>query len=161
VEPNEVLSNLVLRWMLESIKKEEDPTPPNHVVIPDINAEIKRVTDDMESEQRKMGDGDVYDHVLAYLPLIKPVVWLENHLNVGSAVERYLGLKAILDILLAVRDRRIPDVNARTYAYDQADNSLSDTVAHLAGTARYTPQTYETFKLYKEAAARRRTVLER
>ncbi|KAK7224038.1 hypothetical protein V2G26_012041 [Clonostachys chloroleuca] len=62
VQPNTVLSDLVLKWMLESIQRED----PDHLVIPDIDEKIREVVGRIRRGEN-VGSGDVYNDLLQYI----------------------------------------------------------------------------------------------
>ncbi|KAG0084497.1 hypothetical protein BGZ92_009827 [Podila epicladia] len=63
IEPNEVLADLVLKWMLESIKTED----PYDNVIPNIDMKIGLLITKLKNGTNT-GSGDVYDNILWYGP---------------------------------------------------------------------------------------------
>ncbi|KAK3311578.1 uncharacterized protein B0T15DRAFT_549225 [Chaetomium strumarium] len=64
VEPNDVLSDLALRWMLESIRDKD----PGRMVIRDIDQHIYDVNDRLRQQGQNVGSGDVYEDLFRYLP---------------------------------------------------------------------------------------------
>ncbi|KAG0096280.1 hypothetical protein BGZ93_004796 [Podila epicladia] len=63
IEPNEVLADLVLKWMLESIKTED----PYGNVIPNVDMKIGLLITKIKNGTNT-GSGDVYDNILWYGP---------------------------------------------------------------------------------------------
>ncbi|KAH8743319.1 hypothetical protein BGZ57DRAFT_919765 [Hyaloscypha finlandica] len=150
IEPNHVLADLVLKWMLESIKKHD----ANSLVIESFDK--KAIVDGILSNGRKIGDGDVYNHIVEYAPLGKLglEVW-KNLPGVGSHVN------AIYELLFALRDRHIPEDDADVYDYKTPDPEISGrmSIQELAGIPnttgikvedekkRYPSRTYDTWDL--------------
>ncbi|KAF9385464.1 hypothetical protein CPB97_004772, partial [Podila verticillata] len=58
VKPNEVLADLVQKWMLECIKSNSENT-----VIPNVDARINSLNGSMMAANRDIGSGDVYSPV--------------------------------------------------------------------------------------------------
>jgi uncharacterized protein (DUF2235 family) len=149
IEPNNVLADLVLKWMLEGINLHD----PANMVIPNIVAERGTVTQRIRNGGH-IGNGDVYNNALAYLPFGKIISSIYSFSTMfGSTIESILGFKSILQILLAVRDRRVPDDNAQMYHFNLPDPNLGPgaaTIRQLAGldSHRYPSWTYESFELY-------------
>jgi len=150
IEPNHVLADLVLKWMLESIKKHD----ANSLVVESFDK--KAIVDGILSNGRKIGDGDVYNHIVEYAPLGKLglEVW-KNLPGVGSHVN------AIYELLFALRDRHIPEDDADVYDYKTPDPEISGrmSIQELAGIPnttgikvedekkRYPSRTYDTWDL--------------
>lgn len=159
IEPNEVLSGLVLRWMLECIRS-VDAT-----VIPDINGKISALTKSMTSPNRKTGSGDIYAKALNYIPfgtIIGGSYWLLNSYlpsvagSFGSTIESILGVKWLVQLLLALKDRRISNAEADMVdlsAPFQGDGRSMTGLAELQ-KHRYPSRTFETFQAYLLALGR-------
>ncbi|KAG0343900.1 hypothetical protein BG005_002123 [Podila minutissima] len=65
IMPNHVFADLALKWMLESIQEHS-----GNELISNIDARIKKLVTNMEgTDDAYTGNGDVYGHVLQYLPL--------------------------------------------------------------------------------------------
>ncbi|KAK9312698.1 hypothetical protein V1524DRAFT_479030 [Lipomyces starkeyi] len=108
VKPNEVLSNLVLIWMLEKIT---NTLIENRLIFGNVEEKIRDPDTQIRNREVSTGSGDVYDQLLDYVPF-------------GYIVD-VLSLKGL-------PDRRIPDVGADVCDYenfyeqgceDYADNS--------------------------------------
>ncbi|KAG0208646.1 hypothetical protein BGX28_000454 [Mortierella sp. GBA30] len=65
IEPNHVLADLVLKWMLQSIRDQD----PEGRVIGGINEHIDRLIANMMAANANTGSGDVYSNILDYGPL--------------------------------------------------------------------------------------------
>jgi hypothetical protein len=159
IHPNEVLSDLVLKWMLENIKTEGGSGTDN-AVIKDIDGVIEQIKEEIKIvNNNRVGDGDVYGNLLKYAPFgkLKPLlgsaVWLAN---------KVLPAKAEIDtlegILFNLRDRRVPgpgpvntSTNNTVYTswcdYTVGDPNL-DNLAQI--TTRYPSKTLQTYLLYME-----------
>ncbi|KAF2713397.1 hypothetical protein K504DRAFT_368738 [Pleomassaria siparia CBS 279.74] len=180
--PNQVLSDLVLRWMVESTQTvsatSEMPTP----IIRDVRQEIRDINDRLayippSLKNTYIGSGDIYGSPLSYAPagsLYAPllrfgskVVGLLNKVwpQLGDNIQDLLGIKTILRILTATRDRRIPgDVgDEAVYKYKDREEVFVDDVgtvreivigvkAGLAGEGgrkRYPSRTFESWGLWR------------
>lgn len=124
IYPNEVLADLVLSWMLTAIQSHDD----GYLLIPDIqdriwalNARIaKPVKTVAQGPLGPTGSGEVYSDILEYGPaggLWSPLSTVSSRVidvfnrvapNLGENIQDLLGIKTILRILTATRDRRIP-----------------------------------------------------
>jgi uncharacterized protein (DUF2235 family) len=172
--PNQVLSDCVLRWVLQGIEEAEDDT--KNPIIPDVDARIAALDLRIVSPvANSTGSGDIYGDVLNYAPggiifssiqrASRFVTSALNHVlpRLGDNLQSLLGIKAIVGILTATTDRRIPGTNADVFPYTQkqvvAVDGLEDTlvVAQQAkmmglnewGRKRYMSRTYESFELWK------------
>ena len=169
IYPNEVLSDLVLRWMLEAIQLHDH----DNLLIHDIQTKINEATARIafpESTQPlgPTGSGDVYGNILPYTPAGD--VWTTlSHLGakvtgmldravpqLGENIQDLLGVKTILEILLATRDRRIPGGEADVYRYQDlevfnvGDVVEEESVGKLAKVGRlYPSRTFESFLLWR------------
>jgi hypothetical protein len=165
IEPNSVLADLVLKWMLESVKVHD----PEAKVIPGIDAEIAKLLTNMKSATHaKTGTGDVYGNVLDFGPAGKVfhvinaassglMSYLDNLVpgaRPGTAIQDFFGVKLIINALAATRDRRIPDSNAVLTMYKSGSSELEDkTIQDLgwidpAVPMRYPSKTFENFRAY-------------
>jgi hypothetical protein len=164
IQPNAILSSLVLEWMLKSMG-EVDPA-----IIPEIQANIDTETRNIMAG-RHVGSGDIYDRILDYAPfgrIIAPVAKFGEKLlaKVNEAVPRIefgshaeslketletpLLIKPIKELLLALKDRRIPDPDADVYDYRVPEARLGGkSVYDLADMWRYKSKTLEIFELYR------------
>ncbi|KAG0299105.1 hypothetical protein BGZ98_010336 [Dissophora globulifera] len=162
IEPNEALADLVLKWMLESIKTEDS----HGNVILDIDNKIGVHISNIENGTNT-GSGDVYDSVLEYGPggrlfeagakMMDTAVAFLNRLSyvgLGTALKNFFGLKVIIGTLAATRSRRIGDMNAVVTRYDEASSTIGDqSIKILAGinAGRYPSNTFENFQEYLTA----------
>jgi hypothetical protein len=145
IEPNEVLSDLVLKWILEAVKTND----PNGQVIstPKVD-EIMAANQRMVSQNRQLGDGDVYQNIVAYFPFGTAILKLLTALY-GTRWQT----NQIYQLLFALRDRLVADLDSRVYNYMVVDNSIPGseglTIHELAGInrSRYPSQTYQAWRL--------------
>ena len=150
IEPNHVLSDLVLKWMLESVHQND----PHGSLIQDIARRRDELQNRIQAAARR-GSGDVYDDPKKYIPFGR-LIGLANKVSgaLGRIILSLLGVQSILNILLAVMDRRVPDNHAHMYSYKVEEPALGDnTVEVLAelNRTRYPSRTYESFQLYRLA----------
>jgi hypothetical protein len=143
IEPNKVLSDFALRWMLIAIR-EQNP-PGNNQIIPDIAQHITRVTEKITAPgriPRRIGDGDVYGHILDYAP------FGSTFLNLYRAIIGTRGrVSQLYQLFFALRDRLIPDDNADIYDFENIDVQISanETLQELAEVteSRYPSRAYQ------------------
>ncbi|KAF9370465.1 hypothetical protein CPB97_002717 [Podila verticillata] len=150
IKPNEVLADLVLKYMLESIKEQD----PQGIVIQGIDVKINNLIHNMtNATHQNAGSGDIYGKILDYGPAGK--LWqVLDHIFTNltpSAFQDSLGLKLIINVLAETRDRRIPDPKAVLTLYKDGSRELNErTITDLAwiNLKRYPSQTYENFRTY-------------
>lgn len=168
IEPNNVLADLVLKWMLESVKAQD----PECMVIKCVDAEIAKLVMNMKSATHDYaGTGDVYGNVLDFGPAGKVfhiinaassgvVSYLDNLVpgaRPGTTIQDFFGVKIIINALAATRDRRIPDSNAVLTLYKSVSSELGDKSIQELGwidpsvQMRYPSKTYENFRTYLAA----------
>ncbi|KAH0341735.1 hypothetical protein KCU83_g9537, partial [Aureobasidium melanogenum] len=144
VEPNHVLSNSVLCWVLQSVAQQF----PSQTVFQDLHWQINFLKKSMRSANTSTGSGDVYGpsktlncapfgRILIRLPLVPTVV-------------------ARIGFVLPLRDRRIPDHTAQVIDFESP--SHPDDEKSLADMARvdkhrYPSKTYEVWKTWTSHAA--------
>jgi hypothetical protein len=150
IEPNQVLSDLVLKWMLDSIEQHD----PRGSLIAHMGRERAEILERIQAA-RETGSGDVYGKPLDYIPFGKLIGFASKTSGIlGQAISSVLGVKSILNILFAVKDRCVPDNGADLYPYKEQDPSLGgeriEVLANLDRT-RYPSRTYESFQLYRLA----------
>lgn len=147
IEPNEVLSDLVLKWMLEEVREVDDGQVISRTEIDEAIAATKQR---MTSPKRKTGDGDVYKNIIEYGPF-------------GMAIAAVLTALAgsrwrdnqIYQLFFALRDRLVADADARVYEYMEVDESITGeggpTVGELArvNVERYPSRAFEAWGLYR------------
>lgn len=138
LEPNHVLSDLVLRWMLQAINHEF----PDQTAIGDIQYKISDLKTSIQKVSQGVGSGDVYnpEKSLLYAPF-------------GRILGRLPQPKAVYDairLLLALRDRRIPDEGAHVYDYEAPFENCKKSIAELGQVTkvRYPSRTYESWKAW-------------
>lgn len=115
--PNEALADLVLKWMLEAMKLND---PNGQVVsLSKYDEEIDAAAQRMLSPNRQVGSGDVYQDILGYAPfgsaILGALTWLS-----GTRWQT----NQIYQLLFAMRDRVIADLDSEVYNYEVADASL-------------------------------------
>jgi hypothetical protein len=123
VNPNPVLADLVLLWMLEAVQKEDS----DRIVILDTNEKIDHIKDRLHKPYKKgLGSGDVYSSAWNYTPIgifgsaihyagvgiTKGLDTITPTVKVGTALQEWSGIQSVLKFMMATRDRRIPDENA-------------------------------------------------
>ncbi|KAH8749816.1 hypothetical protein BGZ57DRAFT_130725 [Hyaloscypha finlandica] len=120
IEPNHVLADLALKWMLEAIQRHD----PDSLIICNIDKEIQNLRDSIVSKSRKTGDGDVYNRIMEYLPFGGLGLWIWRTIS-GSRGR----VNAIYELLFALRDRHIPDNSADVYDYRALDPQISNSLS--------------------------------
>ncbi|KAI8931618.1 hypothetical protein NX059_011270 [Plenodomus lindquistii] len=175
IYPNEVLSDAVLRYLVEGVR--ETDADSGNPIIPNLDEEIETLRIRLTSPSPKQtGSGDIYGDVLNYAPA--GIVWgtfqrffrtifsLLNEVlpRLGDNIKDLIGVKKIVDILTATADRRIPGSAADVYPYMQEEQVLVQgverplCVAEAAqmkglnewGKERYASRTYENFLLWRK-----------
>ena len=172
IYPNQVLSDLVLKWMLEAVQTTASTSPP---IIADIQRKIDTISARLVSPDRSTtGSGDIYGSPLVYGPsgiLFSSIqkfgskaIELLNHVfpQLGDNIQDLLGIKTILRILTATRDRRIPGVGAKVYAYKDWESVVvggavrefciekQARIGEEDGEGeRYPSRTYESFEIWR------------
>ncbi|CAO3566949.1 unnamed protein product [Mortierella alpina] len=161
IEPNGVLSDLVLKWMLESIRREDR----HGNVILNIDHEICRLIANIGGATN-VGVGDVYDRILEFGPggklfavgakIARAVVLFLDKLpfdHLGTAIQNFLDLRPILGTM-ATRDRTIGNYNAVVTLYKDASNTIGDQTIKTCAKIdkeRYPSKTFENFQVYLTA----------
>lgn len=139
VEPNHVLSNSVLCWVLQSIAQQF----PSQTVFQDSHWRISFLKKSIKSPTTGTGSGDVYGpsktplyapfgRILTRLPMIPSIL--------GSAVS-----------MLPLRDRRIPNqaadvVDFETQSHSEDERSLAEMAR--VDSHRYPSRAYEAWKAW-------------
>lgn len=176
IYPNEVLSDCVLRWLLEGIRDVGATS-----LIPDVNDRITSLDTRIAAPApNTTGSGDIYGDVINYAPggyIIGTVQrvsrFFTSSLNrvlprLGDNIQELLGIKTIVGILTATTDRRIPGTMADVFPYTQKQvltvngNAESVVVAQKAemrgvnewGKERYVSRTWENYVLWKKVFGR-------
>ncbi|KAK1999407.1 hypothetical protein LX36DRAFT_743291 [Colletotrichum falcatum] len=119
IGPNEVLSDLVLKWMLECV----DTHDPSGFVIPKGNVyrELDRLKRNI-LRGHNVGDGDVYNRILQFVPLGR---------YLGMTLSMVFGKwqdTQLYRLFFACRPRSVPDFNASVYNYRRPDPDLDGNV---------------------------------
>lgn len=146
IEPNEVLSDLVLKWMLEAVRAND----PNGQVIltSEVEEEVLAADERMVSPNRQIGDGDVYQNIVTYAPFGTSILKLLTMLF-GTRWRT----NQIYQLFFALRDRLVADLDSQVYNYKVVDDTIPTTkgltIGQLAGIerSRYPSQTYEAWNL--------------
>ncbi|KAG9325857.1 hypothetical protein KVV02_006851 [Mortierella alpina] len=162
IEPNGVLSDLVLKWMLESIRRED----PHGIVILHIDHEICGLIATIRGATN-IGVGDVYDRIYEFGPggklfeagakIAGAVVSFLNKLpldHLGTAIQNFFDLRLIIGTIAATRDRTIGDYNAVVTLYKEASNTIGDQTIKTCAkidNERYPSKTFENFQVYLTA----------
>ncbi|KAJ4335721.1 hypothetical protein N0V95_008824 [Ascochyta clinopodiicola] len=171
VLPNQVLSDNVLKWILEGVRDLNDKNTP---IIPSLDDEIAQVSARIANPTKdSTGSGDVYGDVLEYAPagrilgfvqkVSRAVTSLLNAVfpKLGDNIQDLLGIRTIVSILTATADRRIPGTAADVNKYKNEVAGKSGTVFSVEENARmeelnewrkvrYPSRTFETHQLWKE-----------
>jgi hypothetical protein len=175
--PNEVLSDCVLRWILQGMQE-----VGNDTVIPDIDERIELLdTRIANPAPNSTGSGDIYGDVLNYAPggiilgsIQRISRFFTSLLNsvlprLGDNIQQLLGIKTVIGILTATADRRIPGTEADVFPYTQKqpvqldDGEVQVNVAKNAqmegknewGKERYKSRTWENYVLWREVFGRK------
>ncbi|RAH50022.1 T6SS phospholipase effector Tle1-like catalytic domain-containing protein [Aspergillus brunneoviolaceus CBS 621.78] len=145
IEPNHVLADLALRWMLLAIRAQS--TTVNYEVVANIERVIEDVTESIRGRARepgRTGDGDVYGHVLSYAPFGSLL------LDVVRTLRGTRGkVSALYQLFFDLRDRLIPDDNAVVYDFYGFDEDIPGCVGDLARVSerRYPSKSYVKWRL--------------
>jgi hypothetical protein len=176
IYPNQVLSDLVLRYMLESVLTVSATSSIQVPIFQDVEGKIRDLNARLAFPPRgTTGSGDIYGNALDYGPAgtiysalqkfgSKTVALLNSVWpQLGDNIQDLLGIKTILRILTAVRDRRITGNDAVVYNYKKGEevpvNGLARAVtieahAKMAGKGedgmeRYPSRTFESHQVWK------------
>jgi uncharacterized protein (DUF2235 family) len=174
IYPNEVLSDCVLRFLLQGI--EEVDAQSTSPIIPDVAQRISFLDARIACPTpNSTGSGDIYGDVLNYAPggiiigrvqrVFRTFTSVLNKIlpRLGDNIREVLGIKSIVGILTATADRRIPGVKADVFPYAQKQavsvNGMQEMVvvaqqAEMMGTnewgkERYVSKTHENYLLWK------------
>jgi hypothetical protein len=162
IEPNNVLADLVLTWMLDSIRTEDTYSTVirDNIISAKIDALVANIIKAPET-----GSGDVYNCILEYGPagrLLAVGATMEdaavaaiNRLSqdhLGTAFGNIFDLKLIVGTIAATRDRRIEDYEhhqAVVTRYDMPSNRFGnhsiETLARI-DKKRYPSNTFENYQ---------------
>jgi len=168
VLPNLVCADLVYEWLVECIAKND---PDDQIFARKKGPEARVVQTRLRESYRRedIGSGDVYASMGTYVPMgvfggvfaqaasaaTKFLDTLTPHANLGSAIQDFMGVKTVLNILLAKRDRRIDDAHADMQELDAPLALLGGrTVTSKAGLERYESKTVVKCLLVKDVLRR-------
>ena len=191
IYPNEVLSDAVLRWLVQGVQEaDDDSTNP---LMPNTDQHVESLSNRLgesavasstaSAPAARTGSGDIYGDVLAYAPggrvfsAIKrtshSITGLLNDFipHLGDNIQSLLGIKALVGILTATADRRIPGTEADIYPYKESETvvvqgrEVTFSVEELArlneknerGVLRYPSQTLEAHQLWKRVFGKKET----
>ncbi|KAF9948769.1 hypothetical protein BGZ70_002056 [Mortierella alpina] len=141
VEPNRVFADLVLKWILESIRVHD----PSSMLIQGISQKIDELIAAMRNATRvDTGSGDIYRDILAFGPAGK--VW-QVLASIFSG--QFSDMKVVINALSQTRDRTISDSNAVLTLYDRENAELGGTTIANRGyiEERYPSRTYDNFMM--------------
>jgi hypothetical protein len=163
VVPNAICADLVLLWLLEAVAAND---PHDQIFRAGCAAQIDIVKKMLTAPAGKeaLGTGDVYSHMADFTPAgvfgsalahmystgVSLVDKLLPAVQLGSAIQSFLGVKTILNILLATRDRRVEDELAQVTQLDVPMALLGGvSVAEKAGLDRYASLTVRKWHLLR------------
>ncbi|KAL5361998.1 hypothetical protein BJX96DRAFT_166318 [Aspergillus floccosus] len=149
IEPNEVLADFALRWMLLAIHTHNPQPHSAYHILPGIDKYIENLTGDIIERARnpgRIGDGDVYGRILEFAPFGSVILDIMRALR-GSRWK----VSAIYQLFFDLRDRLIPDHNANVYDFRASDPELGRSIMDLGVVCeqRYPSETYMKWKLMK------------
>lgn len=174
IYPNEVLSDAVLRWLVEGIRDTDSASL--NPIIANIDGEVQDLRLRLVSPSpKRVGSGDIYGDVLNYAPagiifgtiqrFFRLIFSLLNRIlpRLGDNIKDLIGVKTTVGILTATADRRIPSSTSNVYPYTREEQVLvqgverSLCVQQIAkmkglnewGKERYTSRTYESYLLWR------------
>lgn len=138
LEPNDVLADVVLRWMLQAIDNEM----PTQTAIPDIQTQIAKLEQQIKSGQDSVGSGDVYSpqKSLLYAPFGRIISILPQPRIIYDTIA----------VLMALRDRRIPDEGAHVFPFEEHFEGGKKSIKELGQVTkeRYPSRTYESWQAW-------------
>lgn len=147
IEPNHVLADFALRWMLLAVRDHNPQPQAAYQVIPGIDRFIQDMaTDIQESAQfpRRVGDGDVYGDILSYAPFGSFI------LDIMRAFRGTRGkTSAVYQVFFDLRDRLVPDQDATVYNFHLVDPDLGVSIERVGRVCeqRYPSKSYEKWEL--------------
>ncbi|KAE8337835.1 hypothetical protein BDV24DRAFT_166965 [Aspergillus arachidicola] len=149
IEPNHVLGDFALRWMLLAVRAQNPQLQAAYQVIPEIDRKIQDVTSDIRERARepgRIGDGDVYGHILEYAPFGSSI------LDVMRLLRGTRGkVSAIHQLFFDLRDRFIPDHDATVYDFRGPDPDIGLSIGELGAVCdqRYPSRSYVKWELMR------------
>ncbi|KAF1912169.1 hypothetical protein BDU57DRAFT_459840 [Ampelomyces quisqualis] len=176
IYPNQVLSDCVLRFLLQGMQATDNAT-----MIPDVDHRIAQLDARIASPApNSTGSGDIYGNVLDYAPggfvlgsiqrVTRSLSTLVNAIfpRLADNVRDVLGVKTLVTILTGTADRRIPGTHADVFAYETeqmlgVNGALESAVvkhaAHMEGVnewgkERYGSKSWENYVLWKRVFGR-------
>ncbi|KAL4778348.1 hypothetical protein BJX76DRAFT_366384 [Aspergillus varians] len=147
IEPNHVLADFALRWMLLAVRDHGSEPNATYQPIPEIDELITNVTRDIRLDAQddgRIGDGDVYGRVLYYAPFGSTI------LNILRGVMDTKGrVSAIYQLLFDLRDRFIPEDDAVVYRFRRFDTDIEGCLENLGEVCeeRYPSKAYTKWQL--------------
>lgn len=175
IYPNEVLSDCVLRWFVESVRDVDDNS--RNPIIPDVDFRLELLNERIVlADPARTGSGDIYGDVLNYAPggvlwgslqrISRTAVSFLNKVfpRLGDNIQGLLGINFIIGVLTATADRRIPGTAADVYPFRKPEQVVVQgeertfSIAQLGqmdgenewGKERYASRTFQTFQLWRE-----------
>ncbi|KAE8379052.1 hypothetical protein BDV26DRAFT_280576 [Aspergillus bertholletiae] len=147
IEPNQVLADFALRWMLLAIRTHNNQLQAAYHIIPDIDQYIDEVTNNITEKARDLGrtgDGDVYGHILEYAPFGSSILDIMRVLR-GTRGK----VSAIYQLFFDLRDRFIPDHDAIIYDFRRNDPDIGFSIGDLGAVCerRYPSKAYVNWEL--------------
>ncbi|KAF3806921.1 hypothetical protein GCG54_00007172 [Colletotrichum gloeosporioides] len=115
IKPNEVLADLVLKWMLECVGEHDSSgfvIPKQH-----LYGELDRLKHNIFTT-KKTGDGDVYERIIQFAPFGRYV-----DLALSTVFGKWQQSQ-VYQLLFACRPRQIPETNSSVYNYRSPDPDL-------------------------------------
>lgn len=170
IDPNLVLTDLVLKWMLENIQREDS----SEALIPDIGTRIEALKRELTRYNQSPDSESIYSWVVKQTPLgalLSHYVWLTGELRQGQTLLGAFLLFCYVWLLSELRwrrhyslgvpffpyfwltgwlprDRKILNLKARTYDYKRPLDQSGATIDCLAriNKQRYPSDTYLEFQ---------------
>jgi hypothetical protein len=161
VIPNAVCADFVLQWFYQAIQEND---PKDQVLEHGAKANLAKLQEQMAGYQNP-GSGDVYSDMQKYSPagFIGTAIWnftsaaasIANKLTpsaqLGTAIQSFLGVRTILNILLATRDRRIQNRDAKVLDLDDPMTALGGQSPYAKGLLdRYKTTTLKRLQLVRQ-----------
>jgi hypothetical protein len=160
VIPNLVCADLVLEWIYQCVSEND---LADQIFINGGQFEIEGTQAQLRGNL-EYGSGDVYAHIDRYTALgpfeslfgnwaVKTLNTITPNVQLGSAIQDFLGVKTILNVLFAVKDRRIPNSEADLVELYQKATIAGgqQSIFEKAGLQRYMSKTAITWNLIKRA----------
>jgi hypothetical protein len=144
IEPNHVLADFALRWMLLAVRAHNPQPQAAYQVVPEIDQFIRDVTDNIRDRPHQVGDGDVYGNILYYAPFGSFILDIVRALR-GTRWK----ISAIYQLFFDLRDRFVPDQDATVYDFRSFDPDIGESIENLGDIfeQRYPSKSYEKWEL--------------